>query len=151
MLDFIETIEVYELKVNTNSWLKQYINTYEYLRSWSLFDLCPRPLRFVFSIFCCKAARPIEAKSHVELLWVIRMKICSNDSGHVTKMATMPIYGKNLLKIFFSKASRPVTFELGLQQWLGPYKFIQMGFWIDLDLLYSKVSFAPNAFVSKNV
>ena len=23
-------------------------------------------------------------------------KVCSNDQGHVTKMAAMPIYGKNL-------------------------------------------------------
>ena len=27
---------------------------------------------------------------------------CSNGPGHMTKMATMPIYGKNLKKIFFS-------------------------------------------------
>ena len=26
------------------------------------------------------------------------MKICLNDCGHMTKMATMPIYGKNLKK-----------------------------------------------------
>ena len=25
-------------------------------------------------------------------------KVCSNGPGHMTKMATMPIYGKNLLK-----------------------------------------------------
>ena len=26
------------------------------------------------------------------------MKICTNELGHMTKMATMPIYGKNLKK-----------------------------------------------------
>ena len=49
-----------------------------------------------FFIFCCKAARPIEAKSHVALLWFVRMKVSKSCPGHVTKMATMPIYGENL-------------------------------------------------------
>ena len=26
------------------------------------------------------------------------MKICKHDPGHMTKMAAMPIYGKNLLR-----------------------------------------------------
>ena len=30
------------------------------------------------------------------------MKIWLHDAGHMTKMAAMPIYGKNRLKIFFS-------------------------------------------------
>ena len=38
MLDFIESIEVYELKVGTSNILSQYMNTYEYQRSRSLFD-----------------------------------------------------------------------------------------------------------------
>ena len=29
ILDFIETIELYELKAGTNSWLSEYMNTYE--------------------------------------------------------------------------------------------------------------------------
>ena len=31
----------------------------------------------------------------------MEMKICSYGAGHMTKMATMPIYGKNHSKIFF--------------------------------------------------
>ena len=38
---------------------------------------------------------PIEAKFHVEPPWVGGPKACSNGPGHMTKMATMPIYGKN--------------------------------------------------------
>ena len=39
----------------------------------------------------------------------------------MTKMATMPIYGKNPLKI--SETSRQMSFELGVQyQGLRPYK-----------------------------
>ena len=61
-------------------------------------------------------------------------------TGHVTKMAAMPIYGKIHLKIF-SETRRLMTFKLGIQhQGLRPTKFVQM---IDLDLLHSKVSFAP--------
>ena len=32
----------------------------------------------------------------MELLWDGRTKVCSNGSGHMTKMASMPIYGKKL-------------------------------------------------------
>ena len=33
----------------------------------------------------------------------------------MTKMAAMPIYGKNLKKIFFSGTKRPMTLKLGMQ------------------------------------
>ena len=37
-------------------------------------------------------------KFHVELLWDGGTKVCSNGPGHMTKMAAMSIYGKNLKK-----------------------------------------------------
>ena len=40
---------------------------------------------------------------------------CSNVPGHMTKMAVMPIYGKNLKKIFYSGTKRPMTLKLGKQ------------------------------------
>ena len=33
------------------------------------------------------------------------MKVKKHDAGHMTKMAAMPIYGKNPSKIFFSRTS----------------------------------------------
>ena len=36
---------------------------------------------------------------HKERLWDGRTKVCSNGLGHMTKMAAMPIYGKNLKKL----------------------------------------------------
>ena len=36
------------------------------------------------------------------------------DAGHMTKMAAMPIYGKNPLKIFFSGTGRPISTKLGM-------------------------------------
>ena len=41
------------------------------------------------------------------------MKIWSHDAGHVTKMATMPIYGKNPFKNF-SGTGRPISTKLGM-------------------------------------
>ena len=40
---------------------------------------------------------PIEAKFHVEAPWDGGMKVSTIDLCHMTKMATMSIYGKNLL------------------------------------------------------
>ena len=41
---------------------------------------------------------------------------CSNDPGHMTKMAVMPIYEKKkTLKIFFSGTERLMTLKLGMQ------------------------------------
>ena len=38
-----------------------------------------------------------------------------NNSGHMTKMAAMPIYGKNPSKIFFSRTSEQISTKLGLK------------------------------------
>ena len=39
----------------------------------------------------------------------------------MTKLAAMPIYGKNLKKIFFSGTKRPMTLKLGMQHWVREY------------------------------
>ena len=41
-------------------------------------------------------------------------KIYSKHLGHMTKMAATSIYGKNPLKIFFSRTGRPMTLGLGM-------------------------------------
>ena len=51
-------------------------------------------------IFFSETAWPIKAKFYVEPPRVGGMKVCSGHLGHMTKMATMPIYGKNPSKIF---------------------------------------------------
>ena len=43
------------------------------------------------------------------------MKVCSNGPGHMTKMAAMPIYGKNPSKILVCSIGD-----------VGPTKFVQM-------------------------
>ena len=45
-----------------------------------------------------------------------------NNPGHMTKMAAMPIYGKNLSKIFFSGVGGPISTKLGMKhQWFKHY------------------------------
>ena len=47
------------------------------------------------------------------------MKIYLHDAGHMTKMAAMPIYGKNTSKIFFSRTGGPIFMKLGIHVALG--------------------------------
>ena len=42
---------------------------------------------------------PIEAKLYVELPWDGVINVCSTGPGHMTKMAAMPIYVKNLTNL----------------------------------------------------
>ena len=48
------------------------------------------------NFFFLETAWPIEAKFYVEPPWDGRMKVCTTGLRHMTKMAVMPIYGKNL-------------------------------------------------------
>ena len=48
------------------------------------------------NIFSSETALPIKAKFYVESPWEGGTKVCINGPGHMTKMAAMPIYGKNL-------------------------------------------------------
>ena len=42
------------------------------------------------------------------------MKINANELGHMTKMAAMPIYGKNLKKSSSPEPNLPMTLKLGM-------------------------------------
>ena len=48
------------------------------------------------NFFSLETTRPVEPKFHVEPPWDGKTKACSNGLGHMTKMAAMPIYRKNL-------------------------------------------------------
>ena len=56
---------------------------------------------------------PIELKFHMNTPYNKLIKIYANCFGHMTKMAYMPIYGKNPLKIF-SRTRRLMTLGLGM-------------------------------------
>ena len=51
-----------------------------------------------FSNFSSVTTWPIKAKFFVEPPWEGGRKVYINGPGHITKMAAMPIYGKNLKK-----------------------------------------------------
>ena len=58
---------------------------------------CRRRQQYL-NIFSSETALPIKAKFYVEPPWEGGTKVYINGPGHMTKMAAMPIYGKNLLK-----------------------------------------------------
>ena len=49
-------------------------------------------------VFSSETTEPIEAKFHLKSPWDGQTKVCSNGPGHMTKVAAMPIYVKNLKK-----------------------------------------------------
>ena len=52
----------------------------------------------ILKLLSLKTARQIEAKFHVKPSLVGETKVCSNGLGHMTNVAVMTIYGKNLKK-----------------------------------------------------
>ena len=90
-MDFSETIVVYDMKVGRCSQLNEYMKLYEYQRSRSFTDIIPNISDSIFLKFYSSITTlPIEAKFHVEPPWNGVTKACSNDLGHITKMAAMP-------------------------------------------------------------
>ena len=52
----------------------------------------------ISNAFSSETAWPIKAIFYVEPPWEGGMKVYINGTGHMTKMAAVPIYGKNLYK-----------------------------------------------------
>ena len=52
------------------------------------------------NIFSSETTWPIKLKIHMKTPKDAGTKVSSNGPGHMTKMAAIPIYGKNPLKIF---------------------------------------------------
>ena len=69
----------------------------EYQRSRSFFDLGQRSLKFQsINFFFTETVGLFEIKAHMKVNLRMGMKLYTNELGHMTNMATMPIYGKNL-------------------------------------------------------
>ena len=101
------------------------------------------------NIFSSETTEPIEAKFHMESPWDWGTKVCSNGSGHLIKMAVMPIYGKNLKKIFFSGTKKPMTLKLNMQYWALKYYQVCSNDDPGLTLIYftARSNLIPYAFV----
>ena len=55
----------------------------------------------ISNIISSETTGPIKAKFYVEPPWEGGTKVYMNGPGHMTKMAAMPIYGKNLKNLLF--------------------------------------------------
>ena len=86
----------------------------KFQRSRLTFDLSAEvahigvPLTYSNIVFS-ETTLPIELKFHVKTPYDKLAKIYTKIFGHMTKVAATPIYGKNPLKIFFSRTRRPMT------------------------------------------
>ena len=65
-----------------------------------------------------------------------------NIPGHMTKMAAVPIYGKNPSKIFFSRTGGSISKKLGMKhRWLKHYNvYINHDPVMTLTFSYGKVN-----------
>ena len=61
-------------------------------------------------------------------------KIRTNCTGHMTNMATTPIYGKNPLNIFFSGTKRSMALGLGFYNVALGMWYVALGMWALPDL-----------------
>ena len=91
----------------------------KFQRSRLTFDLSAKAAHIgvpsiYINIFFSETIRPIELKFQMKTPYNKLVKIYANCYGHMTKMANMPIYGKNPLKIFFSRTKRLMTLGLGM-------------------------------------
>ena len=66
-----------------------------------------------FSKIFSETPWPIKAKFFMKHLWEGGTNVYINNSGHMTKMATMSIYGKNLSKIF--RSGGLISTKLGMK------------------------------------
>ena len=71
-----------------------------------------------------------------------------NNPGHMTKMADMPIYGKNPSKFFFSGTTEPISTKLGMKYWGLKYYnvFINYDLWMTLTYFTARSTKVAHAF-----
>ena len=99
-------------------------------------------------VFSLESAMPIEAKFRLVSSWDGGMKVCSNGPGHMTKMAAMPIYRKNIKKLVLwnQKADDlESSYAASSTRVLPSCSYDNSG--LTLTYFYGKVRFVPYAFV----
>ena len=66
------------------------------------------------NIISSETIRPFELKFRIKTSYGRLAKTYTNCTGHMTKMATTPIYVINLLNILFSGTKTPMALGLGM-------------------------------------
>ena len=115
--DFLNTVEA---KVIILTWYVQTNETMtinKFQRSLLTFNLSAKVAHIGFpstylNVVFSETTRPMEIKFHMTTPYDWITKICTNCYGHMTKMATKPMYGKNYLNTFFSGTKTPIALEL---------------------------------------
>ena len=89
-------------------------------------------------------------QSKLNFNWDGGTNVCSTGTGHMTKMAAMPLYGKTL-KIFFSGTKTPMTLKLDMQHWVLEYYQVCSNDDPGLTLIYftARSNLVPYAFASE--
>ena len=103
------------------------------------------------NFFSWETGRQIEAKFHVDDPLDGGMKVYSNGSGHMTKMAAMPIYGKKYEKFFCSVTKRLMALKVDLQHRVLEYYMYHVHSddesGLTLTYFMASLNFGPYAFV----
>ena len=66
------------------------------------------------NIVSLETTRPFELKFHMKTPYDRLAKTYTKSTGHMTKIATTPIYSKNSLNVFFSGTKQPMALVLGM-------------------------------------
>ena len=114
---------------------------------------CPNLSDLIFlNFFSSVTTRPIEVKFHVEPPWDWGTNICSNCPGHMTKMATMPIYGKTFKNLLLWNRTL-MTLKLGMQHRVIEYYQVCSNDAPGLTLTYfmARSTFVLYAFLQEKV
>ena len=84
----------------------------------------------------------IKAQFYRKHLWEGGTNVFINYPGHMTKMATMPIYGKNPSKVVFSRTTGPISTKLGMKhRGLKPFKILLLrNHWTDFNETWHEAS-----------
>ena len=86
----------------------------------------------------------------MELLWDRGTKVCSNGLGRMTKMAAVPIYGKNLKKnLLLWNQKADDRMNLGMHHWVIKYYQVCSNDDPGLNLTYftARSNLVPYAFI----
>ena len=100
--------------------------------------------------FSSESTGQIKVKFHMELLLDGGTLVCSNGPGHMTNMATMPIYGKKKLKhplLWNQKADDHETLLYASLSARVLPSLLKWWPWVDLDLFSRRSNLVPYAFV----
>ena len=76
-------------------------------------------------------------------------KLHTNCFGHMTKMATTPVFGKKPLNIFFTRTSRLMTLGLGIKHCgCRPFQVCTNDYsGLTLTYFMARSNLIPNAFI----